>query len=417
MAGEVQLTCSTHKDNVPVLAQAQLAYVLLEIMPTQMMANVQMPLNFCFVLDKSGSMAEDNKIEQLREAVKIAIDLLQPNDFVSIIAFESSPKVLVSSQSAHDKSRLKREVDRLTAGGGTQMAPAMRAGLAEVRKNLGRNRVNRLVILTDGQTEGESDCLREAENAAQEGVSVVALGLGTDWNEALLMDVARRGGDQSKADFIAHPHQISDHFQSVVHEMQDAVVQNALLILRLMAGISPRKVWRVAPLISDLGVRALSDRDVQVSLGELVKDQGQGILVELMLPPRHEGRYRIAQADVSYDVPLLGLSDEHARADITLAFTSNPALAAQVNPRVMNIVEKVTAFKLQTRALQDAQAGDRAGATQKLRQAATMLLGQGEADLARTINLEAERLEREGKMSEEGKKTIQFKGGKTVKLG
>jgi Ca-activated chloride channel family protein len=417
MAGEVQLTCSTHKDSVPVLAQPQLAYVLLEIMPTQVMANVQMPLNFCFVLDKSGSMAEDNKIGQLREAVKYAIDLLQPNDIVSIIAFESSPRVLVASQSAHDKNRLKREVDRLDAGGGTQMAPAMRAGLGEVRKNLGHDRVNRLVILTDGQTEGESDCAREADNAARDGVSVIALGLGTDWNENLLRQVAQQSGDQGVADYIAQPDQIGQYFQQVVQEMQGAVVQNALLTLRLIAGLSPRKVWRVAPLIGDLGVRPLSDRDVQVSLGELVKDQGQGILVELLLPPRADGRYRIAQADLSYDVPMLRLTGEHARADITIAFTSNPALAAPVNPRVMNIVEKVTAFKLQTRALQDAQAGDRAGATQRLRQAATMLLGQGEADLARTINLEAERLEREGKMSEEGKKTIQFKGGKTVKLG
>src|SRR5712692_6428222 len=113
MPGEIQLTCSTHKDNVPVLLQPQLAYVLMELMPTQAMANVQMPLNFCFILDQSGSMADDNKIAQLREATKYAIDLLQPNDVVSIIAFESSTRVIASSQPARDKNRLKREVDRL----------------------------------------------------------------------------------------------------------------------------------------------------------------------------------------------------------------------------------------------------------------------------------------------------------------
>lgn len=414
MAGEVQLTCSTHRDNVPVLAQPQLAYVLLEMVTTQAMANVQMPLNFCFVLDKSGSMDDANKIKQLREAVKHAIDLLQPGDIVSIIAFDSSPKTLCASQTAQDKNRLKREVDRLDASGGTQMAPAMRSGLNEVRRNLGRDRVSRLVILTDGQTEGEPECLREADNAAREGISIIALGLGSDWNDNLLIDLAQRA--QGTADYIADPRAIAHHFQRQVQEGQGAIVQNTLLTLRLMQGIQPRKVWRVAPLINDLGVRPLSDRDVQVPLGEMVKDQPQGVLVELLLPPRNDGRYRVAQADVSYDIPVSGIVGEHARADIVISYTSNPALAQTVNPRVMNIVEKVTAFKLQTRALQDAQSGDRAGATQKLRQAATMLLGQGESDLARTIQLEADRLEQSGQMSEEGKKTIKFSGGKTVRL-
>ncbi len=414
MAGEVQLTCSTHRDHVPVLAQPQLAYVLLEMVTTQAIANVQMPLNFCFVLDKSGSMDDDNKIGQLREAVKHAIDLLQPGDLVSIIAFDSSPKTLCTSQTAQDKNRLKREVDRLTAGGGTQMAPAMRAGLDQVRRHLGRDRVNRLVILTDGQTENEPDCLREADNAAREGVSIIALGLGADWNDNLLTEVAQRA--QGTADYIARPDQIVQYFQRQVQEGQGAIVQNALLTLRLMQGVQPRKVWRVAPLISDLGVRPMSDRDVQVPLGEMVKDQPQGILVELLLPPRNDGRYRVAQADVSYDIPISGIVGEHTRADVVINYTSNPALAQMANPRVMNIVEKVTAFKLQTRALQEAQSGDRAGATQKLRQAATMLLGQGETDLARTLQLEADRLEQSGQMSEEGKKTIKFSGGKTVRL-
>jgi Ca-activated chloride channel family protein len=82
----------------------------------------------------------------------------------------------------------------------------------------------------------------------------------------------------------------------------------------------------------------------------------------------------------------------------------------------MNIAERVTAFKLQTRALQDAQAGDNAAATQKLRSAATILLNQGEQDLARTLRLEADNLQRSGEMSSEGSKTIRFKGGKTQRL-
>ncbi|GIL15498.1 MAG: VWA domain-containing protein [Chloroflexota bacterium] len=415
MAGEVLLTCTVHRDNVPVIAQPQIGYILLELMPAQIIANVQMPLNFSFVLDRSGSMGDERKIEQLRDAVKHAIDLLDDDDIVSIVAFEDDAQVLVSSTTARDKNNLKRQVDKLNAGGGTHMEKGMREGLREVRKNLGPGRANQLVILTDGQTENEGQCRREGDNAGQEGIKIIALGLGNDWNETLLEDVAQRAG--GNADLISQPHEIADKFQRVVQEMQGNIVQNALLTLRLAQGVTPRKVWRVAPLISDLGLQPLSDRDVQVSLGELVKDQGQGLMVEVLLPPRAEGRYRIAQADVSYDVPPAQIFGEHARADIVIGYTSIPQLAEQYNPRVMNIAEKVTAFRLQTRALQDAQQGNAAGATQKLRQAATMLLNQGEVDLAKTIQLEADNLENKGAMSDAGKKTIKFQGGKTVKLG
>jgi Ca-activated chloride channel family protein len=76
----------------------------------------------------------------------------------------------------------------------------------------------------------------------------------------------------------------------------------------------------------------------------------------------------------------------------------------------------VTAFKLQTRALEDAQAGNLAGAQQKLTNAVTMLLSQGETDLAHQLQFEADRLARGRQVSAEGRKTIQFTSRKTVRL-
>ena len=417
MSGEVYLTSTLSKDNVPVTGQPQLVYALLEIMPTEVMAAVQMPLNFSLVLDKSGSMS-GKKIRQVRDAVKYVIDLLGPEDYISIITFSSSTSTMIKSQQVRgtsDKEALKRRVDKLGAGGGTRMAPAMRAGLSEVKKHWSPHRVNRLVLLTDGQTSGERDCKKEADNAAQDNIAVTALGIGTDWNENLLIEIGSKSGGQ--ADFIAQAHEIGQYFQTAVQSMQAAVVQNGVLTLRLVAGVNPRKVWRVVPLISDLGYSPISDRAITVPLGELEKGQGQGLLVELMLPARQAGTYRIAQAEIAYDVPLLNLVQEKVRANLMLGFTHDPNLARQVNPRVMNIVEKVTAFKLQTRALQEAELGNVAGATQKLRAAATILLNQGDTELARTAQLEADKLEQQGQISAEGKKTIKFKSSKTVKLG
>ena len=76
------------------------------------------------------------KIKQLREAVRTMIGRLEPTDTVSIIVFNAHSDVLIPATAAENKAALLERVGRLEAGGGTTMAPAMRAGLAEIAKNL-----------------------------------------------------------------------------------------------------------------------------------------------------------------------------------------------------------------------------------------------------------------------------------------
>jgi len=394
------------KPNAPVTNTQQLAYVLIEAKPTGAVANVQMPLNFSLVLDNSGSMSGE-KLQNLKEAVKLVLDQLQPHDYVSLIIFDDKAKVVSPSQPVTNPAHLKSLVDGIRDGGGTEMSKGMKLGLAEVQKALDPSRVSRILLLTDGQTWGDEDqCQRLGADAGRLGSPITALGLGDDWNDELLDAIANASG--GTADFIDVPHKIHQHFQSTVRSMQATVVSNAQLVLRLVGGVNPRQVWRVIPLISQLSPRALSDRDVQVHLGDLEKGQGQVVLVELLLPPRSAGSYRIAQAEVSYDVPAAGVVGEKARSDILLTFTDDPALAQQYDPRVMNLVEKVTAFKLQTRALDEAKAGNIAGATQKLRAAATRLLEMGETELATAAEEEAKRLEQGQAMSAAGTKKLQY---------
>jgi Ca-activated chloride channel family protein len=210
------------------------------------------------------------------------------------------------------------------------------------------------------------------------------------------------------ADLIESPDEIMDVFDRTVKSMQDTVVQNAQMILRLANGVTPRQVWQVLPIISNLGYRPLSDRDVQVTLGELQKTQPRSLLVELLIGPRPAGRYRIAQAEVSYDVPGLSLTGEKVKADILLDITADASQSRQYDAEVMNIVEKVTAFKLQTRALEDAKMGDVTGASQKLRAAATRLLEIGEQELAESALEEADNLEKTGQMSSKGTKKLRY---------
>ena len=191
------------------------------------------------------------------------------------------------------------------------------------------------------------------------------------------------------------------------------VAQDVTINLRMVQGLEARRVWQVAPLIRELGHSVIQGRTIQIQTGQLEKS-GVAYLAEIMLPPRPEGAVRIAQADLTYQAPEQGL--QRQAVDLVLQYTNDPALHNQLVGHVMNVVEKVQAFRLQTQALDDAQAGDVNNATRKLRQAVTILLSQGETELAGQMQQEADRLEESGQVSSEGKKTIMLTSRKTVKL-
>jgi Ca-activated chloride channel homolog len=412
MAGEVTLRATLARPYLAATTTPQLAYALIEIQPTEVVAQVRMPVNVCFVLDRSGSM-KGEKIERVRQAVAKAIDLLDTQDIAAVVIFDHRTEVLVPAAAVSDRRAIQDRVGRIRDAGGTKIAPALEKALREIERDRA-GAIRRLVLLTDGQTENEDECVRRAEDAGRMGVPITALGVGKDWNEDLLIEMANRSG--GTADYIARPDEITEYFQNTVQQAQNAAVQNATLNLRLVQGITPRAVWQVIPLINNLGYRPISDRDVTVALGELEKGQGRTVLVEFLVDPRPVGSYRVGQAEVVYDVPALGLTGEKAKVDVLLTFTADQGQLQQVNPGVMNIVEKVSAFKLQTRALQDLSQGDVQGATQKLKSAVTRLLSQGELELAQTMQAEIQNLEQGGQLSSEGQKTIKFQGRKTVRL-
>jgi Ca-activated chloride channel family protein len=421
MAGELNLQVTTLRDAVTANAPTpQMMYVLLEAQPTgAQVASASMPLNLVLVLDRSGSMS-GARIGNLRQAVKMLIDQLQPSDFISLVLFDDQVEVPLPSQPAANKQQLHAIVDRIDDRGGTQMSLGLQSGLGEAQRNLDPGRVNKIVLLTDGNTWGdEAMCQSLAQQAGQMRVPIVSLGLGLpqpigapglpqpvggadDWNHALLDGIAQASGGAS--DLIETPDKIVQVFQSIVKSAQASVVRNTEMLFRLSADVAARNVWQVTPLISNLSQRAISPRDVQVTLGDIEKTVGKSVLVEVTLPVRAPGKMRIAQAEITYDVPAAGLMAQKIKSDILIEFgTESP-----IKPNVMNLVERVNAHKLQTRALQDAQAGNVAGATQKLKQAATQLLNMGEAELAQQALQEAQNLQQQGQMTSAGTKRLNY---------
>jgi Ca-activated chloride channel family protein len=395
------LTCTWGRAPLPTSAGPQAAYLLIEALAAA--ATETVPLNFCLVLDRSGSM-QGAKLAAMKDATKRVIDTLTPQDVVAIVLFDDTVQVLTPATLAADKGALKAAVDGIEEAGGTALSGGMQAGQAELRKHAAPDRVSAMLVLTDGQTWGDEDhCRAIAKDLGQEGVRITALGLGAEWNEKLLDELADATGGAS--DYIADPAQITGFFQRAVRAAQGTVAQDARLLLRLARDVTPRAVYRTTPVIANLGYQPIGQNDVAVRLGSLEAGAPASVVVDLMVPARAAGAFRIAQAELHYTP--LGGAEQVVKQDVLLEFTGDPN-AAQYDPRVMNLVEKVTAFKLQTRALSEAEAGNVAGATQKLRAAATRLLDLGELDLAQKAQEQAEQLEQGKGMSAEGQKELRY---------
>ncbi|NJM07927.1 VWA domain-containing protein [Candidatus Gracilibacteria bacterium] len=403
MSEPVTLICTWGRNPVPVTSAPQVGYLLVEATPAAQQT-ASAPINFCLVLDRSGSM-QGPKLASMKDATRRLIGMLAPQDTVAIVIFDDTVQTLVPATLATDQSALLAAVDTIVESGGTAMSLGMEAGQRELSKGFAADRVSHMLLLTDGQTWGDEDtCRALAASLGQAGARITALGLGAEWNEKLLDDLAEVTSGTS--DYIADPAQIGQFFQRTVQQAQGTAARDARLLLRLVREAIPRAVHRVTPTIANLGYQPIGENEVAVRLGDLVYDSPSTVLLDLMLPPRAVGDFRIAQAELHY-TPVGVEAEQIVKQDVLLSFTADAAAAAY-NPATMNTIEKVTAFKLQTRALQEAELGNVSGATQKLRAAATRLLDLGELELAEKTQQQADQLEQGAGLSAEAQKELKY---------
>lgn len=406
MTHDVILDYKMNREIFQVTDQAQIGYLLIHAKPKNASTSERAPLNLCLVMDRSASM-KGAKIDNVKKAIGNIIDHMADTDYISLVSFNEQAEVLVPSQEVADNEALKAQVNQLTAKNGTAISTGMAKGLDELRRNFSDNKINRMILLTDGQTYGDEDeCFQLAADAAAEDISITALGVGDEWNEELVDTIAEKSSGHSE--YIATPDDIIPLFESEMQTLDNVFAQNAELIIRFPENFQLRKISRVVPTIVELDFETVDSNTLSAKLGELESGVGQSLLAEVIMTPAQAGRFRVCQVDLMYDVPSESKYEQKIRQDIVAEFSTENSKSSKIVPEVMNMVERVSAYNLQTRALEQAQLGDIIGATQKLRAAATRLLDLNETDLADTALTEAQALEQQGVMSAAGTKKLRY---------
>ena len=173
-------------------------YVMLLISPRAELSQTQkVPRDIVFVVDTSGSMIQDNKIEQAKAALQQCLAELEPSDRFAVMNFATTVNCyrdhLVTANDEHVKAGMGWVAD-LYAGGGTAIHQALTTAL-EMRGG-DSERMFTVVFFTDGQpTIGKTDTVEILADVASRNTAntrIFSFGLGNDLNAVFLDQIAEQ---------------------------------------------------------------------------------------------------------------------------------------------------------------------------------------------------------------------------------
>lgn len=155
------------------------------------------PVNLSLVIDKSGSMADSDKMARVKESLRAMIAKLRRDDIVSVIAFDTSAQVLRAASRIGDGADLRNTIDALQPGGSTNIHAGLMLGYKEAKKNFKKDQTNRVILLTDGIAnvgivEPKQITAASSEYNGQ-GIDLSTIGVGLDLDRELLRTLAKSG--------------------------------------------------------------------------------------------------------------------------------------------------------------------------------------------------------------------------------
>ena len=216
------------------LGEPQVLYLLMEVIPMRQDGDRSQraaPLNLTLVLDRSTSM-RGARLDKVKIAAHQIIEQLSPDDVLSVVSFGDRADVLIPASTVQDKSSLRAIVSIMRAEGGTEIYHGLAAGVDQCRRYLGPRLVNHVVLLTDGRTFGDEErCLELAKKAAEEGISISAMGIGEEWNDVFLDALASGTGGTSA--YINSPSAVVRFLNERVRSLGDSFAE------RLHLSIAP----------------------------------------------------------------------------------------------------------------------------------------------------------------------------------
>jgi Ca-activated chloride channel homolog len=302
-------------------------------------------VNLCLAIDRSGSMAGE-KLDQARQGAIAALRRLSREDTVSVVAYDNTVDVLVPASSAADQGAIDQGISALTPGGSTALYAGVAKCAEELRRSLDPDRVNRIILLSDGQANvGPSSPAALGALGAElmaEGISVSTVGLGLDYNEDLMTELALRS--DGRHTFVKRAADLAAFLDEELTSVTSVVALDADVRIHCRGGARPLRVLgRAADVVGET---------VTTTFGKVYGGREHFLLIELEVPAAAAtGDKALADVEVSYR-DLLAARPANQSASARAHFSGDGReVARRLDRNVMGVVELAMADVASERAL------------------------------------------------------------------
>lgn len=335
--------------------------LLVRIQPPMPTSQGRTLLNLTLVLDRSGSMAGP-KLELTRQAAALAVQSLSPEDRFGVVLFDDRVDTLVPSDFLKDKPGVVKLIEGVNAGGSTALFAGWQSGGDQALKGVEARRVNRVVLLTDGQAnvgETNPDAICHAvHKLAEQGVQTTTVGFGRDYNETLLRSMASSG--EGNHFFVERPDQLPSCFEAELGGLVATLGRRVRLELKpLQSGVvvepladlekHPDGGYKLADLVAGWPME-------QVFRVTVPAQTGKNPPIEVLLSWEDVTRSRPASLVVALKLPRMTFARRQSLPlDRDVELQVGVAMAARARLEAMDVMRQ----------------GDRATATRILRSALT----------------------------------------------
>ncbi len=366
MPAKIHIERMMYRNSIAVQGQSAASYALVKLIPAGE-GSGPLGVNLALVLDVSGSMYEEDgtgisRLKRIQEAATAAIDKLQPQDTLAIIAFAHNAQLVLPATSLAEKDRIRETIQRIDMfdvdPGGTAMDEGMRLGITEVEKNAKSGHVSQVVVLTDGETSGEQQCRQLAQEAGQKKIQLALMGVGTEWNSSLIKDLAKLSDGKWYYIDVNEAQEAQRVFLAEFEHLAAAGFADVEMHIRPVKDVRIKRVRQVVPEIKELQSAEPEERHLVAKLGTLERDKPSRYILDLSLPKRPDGKYVIAQLEVSFDP---GTGKRETTGAVPLEVTYAPAHGF-INAEVARHIDEVQIFEMNSNLQQAIATNDQAEA-------------------------------------------------------
>lgn len=154
--------------------------------------------NLVFVIDVSGSMSREDRLELVKKSLNTLVNHLDKDDQIGIVVYGTTGSVILEPTSLKYRNRIVNAINSLRPEGSTNCQAGLRLGFQMASNNFDARKTNRIILCSDGVANvgvtNADDLLKEIKRYADMGITLSTIGFGMgNFNDVLMEKLGNKG--------------------------------------------------------------------------------------------------------------------------------------------------------------------------------------------------------------------------------